>query len=76
MRRKERRPIPIYEQHFAFGQAMLTLCMAIELTHARPTEFRGVSHCAVGDREVGNNYPKAVCPKHLNTPNLDSRARR
>src|SRR6476660_7215311 len=54
--------LPHYEQDFAFGQLMLTLRTAIGLTQAGLAEYLGVSRRAIGDWEVGNNYPK---PDHL-----------
>ncbi len=47
------------ERDFAFGQTILTLRTAINLTQSNVAEYLGVSRRAVGDWEAGNKYPKA-----------------
>ena len=55
------------ERDYAFGQAMLTLRMAIGLTQAGLAEFLGISRKAVGGWESGSSYPKASHLKALLT---------
>ena len=55
------------ERDYAFGQAMLTLRMAIGLTQAGLAEFLGISRKAVGGWESGSSYPKAAHLKALLT---------
>ncbi len=47
------------ERDFAFGQTMLSLRTAINLTQSGLAQYLGVSRRAVGDWETGNKYPKA-----------------
>jgi len=47
------------ERDYAFGQAMLTLRMALGLTQAGLAEFLGISRKAVGGWESGGSYPTA-----------------
>ncbi len=47
------------ERDFTFGQTMLTLRTAINLTQSSLAQYLGVSRRAVGDWESGNKYPKA-----------------
>src|SRR5579859_3969101 len=50
---------PAYnEQDYTFGQAVLTLRMAIGLTQAELADTLGVSRRAVGEWEAGGSYPK------------------
>src|SRR5881275_2354657 len=55
------------ERDYTFGQAMLTLRMALGLTQAGLAEFLGVSRKAVGGWESGDSYPKAEHLKALLT---------
>ncbi len=55
------------ERDYAFGQAMLTLRIAIALSQAGLAEFLGVSRKAVGGWESGSSYPKAEHLKALLT---------
>jgi WD40 repeat protein/transcriptional regulator with XRE-family HTH domain len=48
-----------HERDYAFGQTFLTLRTAIGLTQGGLAEYLGVSRQAIGDWEVGTNYPKA-----------------
>jgi predicted ATPase/transcriptional regulator with XRE-family HTH domain len=50
-----------YREHdYEFGQLMLTLRSAIELTQAGLAEALGVSRRSVADWEAGNKHPKAA----------------
>src|SRR5258708_10754459 len=53
------------DRDYAFGQAMLTLRMAIGLTQAGLARHLGVSRKAVGEWEAGLTYPKTEYLKAL-----------
>ena len=54
-----------HERDYAFGQVMLNLRTSIGLTQAGLANLLGVSRRAVGEWEVGSNYPKAEHLQHL-----------
>src|SRR2546429_9108054 len=53
------------ERDYTFGQTMLTLRTSIGLTQAGLAGLLGVSRRAVGEWEVGLNYPKAEHLQHF-----------
>src|SRR4051794_31477392 len=60
--RKERMPMmhhPYRERDYAFGQVMMTLRTAMNLTQVELAQSLGVSRGAVLGWEAGSSYPKA-----------------
>ena len=54
-----------HERDYAFGQVMLTLRTKIGLTQAGLADLLGISRRAVGEWEIGSNYPRAERLQHF-----------